>query len=153
MKPIIEKRDELKLVGLVTTGKSVKEIDIPKTWKKFTTIENQIKNKADAEVGYEIHIVDEKSEIPIHFCFVGIEVKKYAEIPIELFAKTIPKGKYAIFTHSFKNGGFGEAFKNAYQWIKDSEYSSGTFDIQCYDERYQSPNDPESIITIMIPLE
>lgn len=92
--------------------------------------------------------------MPFHYCFVGVGVKKYKDIPIEMFSKTIASGKYAIFTHSFKDGGFREALRKAYQWIKKSEYEAeGTFDIQCYDERFKSPDDPESIIEIMIPLK
>ena len=131
MEPKIEERKAMILVGHIATGKSVKDIDISKTWEKFVELEDSIINKVSASKGYEVHILNEESKIPVHYCFVGIEVSKIGDIPIELFIKKIPKTRYVIFEHSFKDGGFGEAFKKAYQWIKDSKLESlGTFDIQ-----------------------
>lgn len=101
MEPKIEEKDELRLVGLVTTGKTVKDINIPKAWEKFTQIEEQIKDKTGTEIGYEVHIIDEDSKIPIHFCFVGIEFKKMIIFPLNCLPKQyLVENMLFLLTHS-----------------------------------------------------
>ena len=74
-------------------------------------------------------------------------------MPTELFAKVIPSCRYAVFTHHFKDGGFRDAFKTVYKWIEESDYVPAyAFDIQCYDERFKGPEDPDSVIEILVPV-
>ena len=104
-------------------------------------------------MGYELHT--EKEQDPkMHFTIVGIEVDDLSPLPLEMFAKLVPGGTYAQFTHHFKDSGFGEAFKQAYTWIEDSDYEPAhPFDIQVYDERYRGLSDPESVIDILVPVK
>jgi len=140
------------LVGIVGTGESVLDLDIAGLWARFIEHENEIKRKIEG-VGYELHI-EEETEPTMHFCLVGVAVEKIKKLPLELFAKVIPAGEYAVFTHQFSEGDFGEAFKAVYAWIDTSEYQPAfAFDIQCYDERYKGPADPASVIEIMVPVK
>ena len=151
--PKIVERTEMTLVGIVGTGRSVSEIDIAGLWERFISVEPEISHKVDPETGFELHI--EKEQDPkMHFTIVGIEVGELRPLPLELFAKVVPGGTYAQFTHHFKDGGFGEAFKQVYAWVEDSDYKLAyPFDIQVYDERYTSPSDPESVIEILVPVK
>jgi len=153
LRPEIVTRSQMTLVGIVGTGQSVSDIDIARLWERFVANEPGIPHKVDAETGYELHI--EKEQDPkMHFTNVGVEVKDLSPLPLEMFAKSVPGGIYAQFTHQFKDGGFGEAFRQAYEWIGDSDYESAyPFDIQVYDERYTGPSDPESAIEILVPIK
>ena len=153
MKPEIIERSAMTLAGIVGAGESVSEIDIAGLWERFIANEPEIPHKVAPEIGYELHI--EKVQNPkMHFTIVGIEVGELSPLPLEMFAKLVPGGTYAQFTHQFKDGGFGEAFKQVYAWIEDSDFEPAhPFDIQVYDERYTGPSDPESVIEILVPVK
>ncbi len=103
-------------------------------------------------VGYEVHI-EEEMEPKMHFCLVGIEVEKVAELPTELFVKTLPAGECIRYTHQFNEGDYGDAFIAVYDWIARSEYQPAyPFDVQCYDERFKDGLDPGSEIDILVPV-
>jgi len=151
MKPEFVKKPEMTLVGLVGCGADVSELDICGLWERFDTHSKEIKHQVEGKA-YEIHI-EEKTAPPMHFCLVGVEVRKIEDLPLELFAKVVPACEYAVFTHQFKDGGFGDAFKAVYNWLENSEYApTYQFDIQCYDSRFKSPEDPESIMEIWVPV-
>ena len=151
MKPQFINKPEMILVGIVGCGSDVSQIDIAGLWRRFDEhsryIEHQVKGK-----GYEIHI-QEKTDPPMHFCLAGVEVQRIGHLPTELLVKVIPACEYAIFTHHFREGGYGYAFKAVYDWLETSEYASAyQFDIQCYDSRFNGSDDPESVLEIWVPI-
>ena len=152
MEPRFVEKPEMTLVGIVGCGSTVGELDIHGLWKRFIdehgeSIKHQVKGKS-----YELHI-EEETLPKMHFCLIGVQVQKLEDVPIELFAKGVPACKYAIFTHHFKEGGYGDAFKVVSDWLENSEYAAAhCFDIQCYDSRFQGPDDPESVLEIWVPI-
>lgn len=151
MEPQFIEKPEIMLVGLIGCGSDVRQIDISGLWQRFgehsKTINHQIEGK-----DYELHIQEEA--LPsMHFCLVGVEVQKFEDVPIELFAKVIPACTYAVFTHHFSDGDYGYAFKAVYAWIENSDHTPAyPFDIQCYDGRFKGSNDPDSIFDILVPI-
>ncbi|MFU8796602.1 MAG: GyrI-like domain-containing protein, partial [Dehalococcoidia bacterium] len=120
-------------------------------WERFDGHIKDIKHQVEGK-SYEIHIQEETTP-PMHFCLVGVEVRKIEDLPVELFAKVVPACEYAVFTHHFRDGGFRYAFKAVYDWLENSEYTSTYhLDVQCYDSRFRSPEDPESILEIYVPV-
>ena len=110
-------------------------------------------HQVDEEVGFELHIEEERSQ-RMHFCLIGVAVDEVDVLPLEFFHKVVPGGLYAVFTHSFRDGGYGAAFKAAYDWLKSSAYESAyAFDIQRYDARFTGPDDPDSVLEIWIPVK
>ena len=151
MQPQFVSKPEMTLVGIVGCGSDVTKIDICGLWERFDGQSEHVKHQAKGK-GYEIHIQEETNP-PMHFCLVGVEVQGIEHLPIEMFAKMIPACEYAVFTHRFKDGGFSYAFKAAYDWLKNSEHTSAYhFDIQCYDSRFKSPDDPDSVVEIWVPI-
>lgn len=151
MEPQIITKDQMSLVGIIGSSADVSGLNIHGLWERFGEYDQNIKNQV-GEKGYELHI--EEEILPkIHFCLVGVEVEKIEDMQNELFAKVIPLCQYAVFTHRFKDGGYGDAFKAAYQWVRESGFEAAyPFDIQCYDDRFRGPDDPESIMEIYIPI-
>ena len=152
MKPEFVKKPEVTLVGLIGCAPEVGQLDIGGLWQRYEDRHSRsIKHEVEGK-GYEIHI-EEETAPPMHFCLVGVEVSKIEDLPVELFAKVVPACAYAVFTHQFKDGGFGDAFKVVYEWIEKSDFTPAyQFDIQCYDARFKGPEDPESIIEIWVPV-
>lgn len=152
MEPEIVEKPQMTLVGLVGCGADVSTLDIGGLWSRFERHVERIEHRIEG-TGYEVHIEEETSP-PMHFALVGVEVERIGDIPLELFVKVIPAWTYAVFTHRLGDGSFGSAFEAAYDWIRTSDYRPARpFDIQVYDQRFRCPDDPESVLEIMVPLE
>ncbi len=152
MRPEIMTRSEMTLVGIVGTGESVSDVDIAGLWERFIALEPEIPQKVDAETGYELHIQID-ADPKRHFTLVGVQVEQLKPLPLEIFAKSVPGGTYAQFRYTFKDGGFGEAFRQVYAWFEESDYAPAyPFDIQVYDARFKGPSDPDSVIEILAPV-
>ena len=152
MEPKIVEKPEMILVGIVGCGSGVRDIDIHGLWQRFEKQSKDIKHGVEGK-GYEVHI-EEDAEPKMHFCLTGIEARKIEDIPTEMFVKVLPACTYALFTHQFKDGDYGQAFQTAYDWLNNSEYTNAyPFDIQCYDARFKGPNNPESELDIYIPIK
>jgi predicted transcriptional regulator YdeE len=148
---IVEKTEKMMLVGIVASGPDVSLIDYGALWQRFKRQSERIPHRVEGK-GYELHI-QEETEPTLHLCMIGVEVRKISEMPPEMFAKVIPAGSYAVFTHRMEDGGFGQAFSAVYGWLKDSAYTSAyPFDIQCYDDRFQGSGNPQSVLEILVPV-
>jgi AraC family transcriptional regulator len=149
---IIE-RSEMILAGIVDSGAHVSQINIAGLWDRFIEQSDDISNQVDSDKGYELHIEEDRSPRK-HFILIGVEVDKVEHEPLEIFTKVLPAGKYLKYTHKFSEGGYAQAFESLYDWLEDSEYGPAyAFDVQCYDERFNGPDDPESIIEILVPVK
>ena len=153
MKPKIKEIPEMIIVGTVASGNTVGDIYIHELWGLFEKNKQSIKHKIEGK-SYEVHICGEYSGTNKHYCIVGVEVKKTEDVPLDMFVKVIPAGKYAVFTHQFKNGSYGKAYETINDWLRQAEYEgSFPFDIQCYDKRFQGTSHPESEIEFYIPIK
>ena len=151
MEPGFVEKPEMTLVGIVGCAPDVGQLDIRGLWERFIRQSEKVPHRI-GDAGYELHL-DASGAPPLHYCLIGVRVEKVEALPMELFAKVVPAGRYAVFTHRFAEGGFGEAFRAVYAWIESSEYAPAhPFDIQRYDARYQGPEDPESVIEIHVPI-
>jgi len=147
---IIEK-PKMTPVGIVGCGSDVTDLDIPGLWQRFDEHEESIRHRIGGAY-YEVHIQEENSPA-MHFGLIGMEVEEIEELPIELFAKVLPAATYAQFTHRLGDGGFGSAFQAVYEWVEASPYAPAyQYDVQVYDERFKGPEDPESVLEILVPV-
>ena len=153
MEPKITPCNPFILAGIIATGENEGDIDIGSLWERFIAQGEEIQHQVNPDIGYELHIhIDE--EPSRHISLIGVEVTILETMPLEMVAMVVPGGTYARFTHLFKNGGYGDAFKTAYAWIENSDYEpANPFDIQVYDERFNGPDDPESVLEILIPVK
>ncbi|MHA1125804.1 MAG: GyrI-like domain-containing protein [Candidatus Heimdallarchaeota archaeon] len=167
MKPKIVEHDEIKLIGCVFYGDpfhSVKGWDIQneigKLWSRFSNLIEKVKPQlieiiVNPTQYYEVHIdpVIEKEEKK-WYVFIGVEVKKFENIPLEMFTKILPKTKYAIFTT--KGDSFQTANNYLYnEWLPKSKHKeSHSYQIQAYDSnRFFGMDDPNSEIDFYIPIK
>ena len=140
----------MSIVGSVSTGATVGDIDIEKLWSEFLTHLDAIEHRVEGTT-YEIHQWDET--VGKHSCMTGVEVTKIDDVPLHLLLKRLPDCRYAVFTHHFSDGGYREAYRRIDEWLESSQYvMANDFDIQCYDERFQGPEHPESVVELRIPI-
>lgn len=169
LKPLkIEIVDEksLKLMGCVYYGNPFHskeewnaENEIGMLWERFYKLyekysENFEKNAVN-EVTYEAHIQpDDYHETGKFYVYVGLEVKKSDEMPLEMFCKIFPSTKYAVFT--FKGKEMFRGGEHIWQeWLPNSEYEEAyPYLILAYHKnRYYGLDDENSEVDYYIPLK
>ena len=161
MEPKIIDKEEITLVGMVFYGDPFKEKggwspenEIGKLWKRFTAKAESIKN-AIGHGGYEVHIEPEEyKETKNYYVFVGVEVEKTDDVPLEMFAKVLPPSKYAVFTLKGKGITSNWADQIYKKWLPKSGYEEAyKFTIEYYDdERFKGMDNPESELDIYVPI-
>lgn len=166
MEPKIIDRDAIILVGFSffgdpfsESGGWTEENEIGRLWsrfmKYFMSNPNRVKHIKDAEVAYEVHIQHAETAQKGHYeVFVGVEVEKLGEIPVELLVKILPPAKYAVFTLE------GEQIASdwsmmIYEWLEDSGYqAAGDYGFQRYDARFKGvDNLAESVLEAYVPVQ
>ncbi|MCP4632316.1 MAG: GyrI-like domain-containing protein [candidate division Zixibacteria bacterium] len=165
MKPEIKQREKIILVGMDffgdPFGKECGRHDqnaIGVLWQRFNGYYEEHKNSIKhqkSEAGYELW-VDFKSEKSTknEYIFVGVEVTKIDDLPLELVAKIIPEAKYAVFTlkgDEFKSDWSSNIYK---EWLPKAGLTPLNFMIEYYDsKRFKGMNDPESELDIYVAIK
>lgn len=86
---------------------------------------------------------------------IGVEVTSFGNMPTDIIVKTIPAGKYAVFTHK---GSLSDILKT-YQYIwgtwamLTSETIDNRDDFELYDERFSGRENDNSEVDIYIPIK
>lgn len=151
MKIQVVRRPEITVVGPLAVTKQADSAAISRLWEEFEQCSKAIKHKG-ANIGYELHISGQGS----HYCLTGIEVTEMTDLPLNCFAKTIPAGQYAVFTHKYSEGSYTQVYAQISTWLKNNAPSDANafehFEVQVYDDRFKGPDNPESIVDFLIPL-
>ena len=164
---IIDRKKSLKIIGCVyygdpfhSKGEWSVENEIGLLWQRFmrlcerhrSIIEGVVTNK---NIAYEIHIQPEDyRKTKKFYIYVGLEVEKFDEVPLEMIAKTFPATMYAVFT--FKGKDVFRGGKYIWQkWLPNSNYEEAyPYLIQAYDEaRFYGLDNEESEIDYWVPIK
>jgi len=165
MEPKLTDKRRIILVGMDFYGNPYQEAGgwstqnaIGQLWKRFNGFymnnKDSIKNLA-SESGYEVWIDFEGEEDSKNdYIFVGMEVVKLDDLPLELVARILPKTRYAIFTLK------GDEIKSNWppkilsQWLPEAGLEqSFTYIFEYYDsQRFKGTNDPNSELDIYVPV-
>jgi AraC family transcriptional regulator len=164
MPPKITQKRKIILVGMDFFGNPYEKAGgwseqnaIGQLWKRF---ENFYQNKKDpikhsvSESGYELWIdFEEEKETKNKYIFVGVEVEKIEDLPLELIAKILPETRYAVFTLK------GQKIKSDWsliwkKWLPDAGLeTSFDFMIEYYDsQRFKGMDNPDSELDIYVPI-
>ena len=166
MEPKIIERDEIILAGMdfygdpFTKAKGWSEQnEIGRLWQRFMRYYDKNKDKIKnmvSEAGYEVWVgsiekLDEKDK----YIFVGVEVEKIQDLPLQLVAKILPRTQYAVFTikvKEIKSDWSGKIYKG---WLPKSGYKEAyPFLIEYYDnKRFKGMDNEESEIDIYLPIK
>lgn len=128
-------------------------------WQKFEYVADTIPNKHHSERTFGIcEQLQETHTLNYDMDFsevIGMEVISYDNLPDGIVAKTIPAGKYAVFTHR----GFISEILKTYEYIwgtwvlltKEVLDERGNFEL--YDKRFLGPDNEQSEMAIYIPIK
>ena len=167
MEAVLLESHRMLLVGLGFFGDPfsisagwTEENEIGRLWKRFmaylTQHRHRIKHvKVDA-VMYEVHIYHQETERTGEFeVFVGLEVEKLEDVPVELSAKILPPTTYAVFTLQGEQI-MSDWHKMIYDdWMSRSGYQTAhAYSVQRYDERFKGvPHIGESALDVLVPVK
>ena len=166
MEPLILEEKSFQMLGCVFYGDpfhSAKEWsyenEIGNLWQRFGKLAHKYKIllekiMVNQNVGYELHIEPADYDLKRKFnVYVGIEVKGFEFLPLEMFVKILPKTKYLFFTTGYK----GEECESIFSsWLPKSDFEqSYPYIMQSYSpERWNSlnPHDPKNKMDWYIPI-
>jgi predicted transcriptional regulator YdeE len=165
MEPIIIDKDQMTLLGFSFYGDPFRlsagwteENEIGRLWQRFTAYLDQHRHRiqhvrSDA-VMYEVHIEhDETREKGEYEVFVGLEVERLDQVPVELTAKILPPTTYAIFSLHGKEI-TSDWPMIIFEWLSGSEYQRAhPYGFQRYDERFRGLEHlEESTLDVYVPV-
>lgn len=128
-------------------------------WQKFEDVIDEIPNKHHSERTFGIcEQLQETHTLNYDMNFsevIGMEVTCYDNLPKGIVAKTIPSGKYAVFTH---RGPLSEILKTyEYIWgtwvLLTKEVLDERGDFELYDKRFLGWDNDQSEMDIYIPIK
>lgn len=149
MEPRIEEKEEMKVVGPVYYGNNEKG-EIPEFWKNHFHIVNSLSTKIESGVyGICFHTTDYATKGLFNY-MPAVQVENFSIIPLEAVGKTLPKHKYAIFTHRGSVEEIGETYKYIHgTWFPHKKYEI----FESYDfEHYTIDEEGKDVIEICIPI-
>jgi len=165
MKPRIVDKRKIILAGIDFYGNPFKEGEgwstqnaIGQLWQR---LDNIFRKKNDSikyivsDAGYEVWIdFEDEQKSENRYIFLGVEVEKPDDLPLELVTKTLPETKYAIYTLK------GEEIKSDWPskilgWISEAGLEqSYTYIYEYYDsQRFKGMDDPNTELDIYVPIK
>lgn len=135
-----------------STGNAVGQL-----WRRFNGFYEKKKDLIKhlvSEAGYELWIDFEgEEESKDKYIFIGVEVKKLDEPPLELVARVLPETRYAVYTLK------GNDIKSDWSmklldWVSGAGLEqSYTYIIEYYDPtRFKGMDSPDSELDIYVPV-
>ena len=162
MEPRFIELPEKKVVGLGAKFISILSADktnmavIPQLWGQFMGRFGSIRNKK-SDVCYGV-VEDSpgkgsgarKDEL---FYIACVEVSDFGSVPQGMIHRTVPAGRYAVFTHKGVLGRLGQTMKFIYEsWLPKAPVKlRDAPEVEMYDERFV-PNSENSEFDILLPI-
>jgi len=164
MKPTILDKRKIILVGIDFYGDLYQkggawsaQNAIGQLWARFSSFCKRKKDSIkylSSESGYELWIDFEgEDDSKNNYIFVGLEVDKLDDLPLELVARILPETKYAVYTLK------GTEIKsdwpsNLLGWVAAAGLEqSFTYIFEYYDvQRFKGIDNPDSELDIYIPV-
>ena len=156
MEHTIISKESFHIIGVelkTTTHDGKNLVEIPQFWEKVLE-EGQIEKIPDKKFHDTVLGICMDFEPSSRFSYIiGSEVTSTENTPEDMVCRTIPAGKFAVFTARGKMpDSIQETFKYIYQeWLPNSEYQrANSADFELYDERCHDPENAQ--VDIYIPI-
>jgi AraC family transcriptional regulator len=166
MEPKIIDRGQILLVGFsyygdpfATSAGWTEENEIGRLWHRLETFlgkyRDRVKHIRDETVAYEVHVEHEETASKGYYeVFVGMEVERLDDMPIEMVSKELPATKYAVYTLSGDQI-VSDWAKEVYdEWMPGSGYERAYgYGFQLYDARFKGLDRlDESELDVYVPI-
>jgi predicted transcriptional regulator YdeE len=166
MEPTILAERPLLLVGLdffgdpfALSGGWTEENEIGRLWKRFMAClaahPQRLRHVTSGAVMYEVHVGhEETAQTGEREVFVGLEVDRLEDVPVELVVKVLPAVAYAVYTLRGEEilSDWNRAFYH--DWLPGSGYEAAyDYAVERYDERFKGVQRiAESTLEVYLPI-
>ncbi len=155
MEPKIIELPDMKLIGLKCTT-TMKENSIPQLWEKYMQVYDAIPDKLDSPCfGICVYMDMDECKEDTPFDYIAAHcVSTFDNLPDNMISYTIPKGKYASFTHKGSLDTLDKTYSYIYgAWVNETEHEMDKRDqIELYDARFKY-GQADSEMDILIPIK
>ena len=163
MQPTFKTIDAMNVIGMSThficilSPEKNNHIVIPKLWDSFMKRSEEIKSRrGPVDIGLCEAIPDPavKRHPDEFFYMAGTEVDRIDNVPTGMIVKTVPAGRYAVFTHKGKLDKLEHTMNYIFgSWLpKSGEELRDAPDLEIYDHRFKYGSD-DSELDIYIPVK
>lgn len=159
MEPKIITKDGFKIIGMKIFGGNTNN-EIKELWNQFIPRIGEIEHRLNKDISKDIsygmcYPTEDMNENGEFEYIASVEVNSLDGIPQGMVGRTIPRQKYAVFTHK----GIADRIKETYKYIygawqpkSDCELVKAP-DFEYYDERFDADNQENSEMYIYIPIK
>lgn len=160
MEPKIVEMDEIKLIGM-SCKTSLANNKVPELWQSFIPRMAEVPNRTNQSIALGVCQIESNfdfrdfGEDSVFTEISGVEVSNFNNVPEGMVTHTIPASKYTVFTHKGNVEGLKKTYDYIYGvWFPKQKYEIAQMDtFEYYDERFISPEDPNSEMDIFIPIK
>lgn len=137
-----------KAVGITYFGDN-KNGEIPNLWNVFNKCYKDIKQKSQSMLCYGICDGEMDSECRFHYTACA-EVDRFENVPEGMVTKSVPGGKYLVYTYSGALKDLGEFYNNIFtKWMPVLEYEIDYRpQFELYDDRFMNNGEFDIYIPI-----
>lgn len=162
MKPTFVTTKAKHVIGMSTHFISVTSPDknnhmlLPQLWRIYLQRAGEIKHRiGPGDVGLcEPLLAEVKGHPDEYFYMAGTEVERIEDVPAGMTAKTIPAGRFAVFTHKGQIDKIEHTMRYIFgSWLpRSGEELREAADLEVYDHRFKYGSD-DSELDIYIPVK
>ncbi|MFA0811076.1 GyrI-like domain-containing protein [Microbulbifer epialgicus] len=149
------KLDKLLLAGVETFG-DVESGGPPEMWEVLRSNYLEAPDRINDPVSYGIDTYTKEMQSKGKwFYMAAFQVSSFENLPMQMSAKLLPENEYAVFEYKGAiSPKLGNLFQSIYkEWLPQSGYvQAGPYDLERYDQRFLGPQNPDSILEILIPV-
>jgi AraC family transcriptional regulator len=142
VEPKYIEHDDIHFVGLRQETHPREVADGPGVWRRFRPFIENIRHRRGSHALGVIEVVDKEAGV---FAYsAAIEVDRIAQVPRGLAAKTLPGGRFAVFTLKLASRDIGGELRRAFgyiygTWVPNSGAKlRAYYDLEVYDDRFDS---------------
>lgn len=147
MEPKFAERGDISFVGLRLDVDAKKGADGPDVWRRFHPMIEKIRHRRGTHALGVVEVIDKAAGAFAYSAAVEVErvaVERAADVPQGLIGKTLPGGRFAVFTHRLASCDIGAELMRTFGYIYGTWVPrSGTklrayYDLEVYDQRFDS---------------
>lgn len=142
MEPTYTERGDIKLVGLCEGPYIRAGVDGPGLWRRFRPFIDAVPHRRGTHTLGAIEVLDKTAGA---FAYTAaVEVSRIAAVPKGLVAKTLPGGRFAVFTHKLATRDIGGELRRTFgyiygTWVPNSRAKlRALYDLELYDHRFDN---------------